>query len=61
MSKHSRVSARWFAVGEDKAWSERFFLAYSAYWIAIFAGVVVTQAYLAWRDVGYATIGLVLA
>lgn len=65
MKKVSTLSGggggRWFSVNEDKAWAERFFLWFSVYWIGVFAWVVVSGAYLAWRDAGYATIGLVLA
>ncbi len=60
-SKLSGGGSRWFSVNEDKAWTERFFLWFSLYWIGVFGWVVVSGAYLAWRDVGYATIGVALA
>jgi len=45
----------------SKAWAENFFLLYAGVWISIFGSVVITKAYEDWGDLGYMTLGLVLA
>jgi len=51
---------RWFSSNAEKAWTEKFFLYYSIYWISLFGLVVITNAYLDWKDTGYLVLSTIM-
>lgn len=54
-------SQGWLSENPSKAAAERFFLVFSAVWIAVFGSVVATGAYHAFGDVEYMALGLFVA
>jgi cycloeucalenol cycloisomerase len=51
----------WWAASPSKQWGERFFLAYSVYWISLFGSVVVTRVYMMFGDVEYMLLAVAVA
>src|SRR4051812_29171403 len=51
----------WFEAEPSRAWAERFFLLYTPVWIGLMAIVMVTGWMRSWGDLGYLTLGLVVA
>lgn len=48
-------------INPSKAWGEKFFIGYCVIWISIFGAVVITEVYKTWNDIGFMTIGIVVA
>ena len=52
--------AAWLSPNPERAWAERFFLAYTPYWISCVALVMLTGMVGRWGDVGLLLFGLAM-
>lgn len=52
---------RWFSENEEKAWTERYFLGCSVFWLLVIGFVVVSKVYEGFYDVEYMCLGLLVS
>src|SRR5687768_12410537 len=57
MFRHDPAPAQWFSANADRAWAERFFLAYSPIWMIAIALVMATGLHERIGEVGFLAVG----